>query len=143
MKKNTLSVTLIIPHYQNMFSTFYTLQIIKEVSKAAIDFEVDLLIETAWKTAPRSGILFADVMNNEEWIKRARRENIPHLLLNYYTPDSKDSCIGIDNEKASVEAVNYLIRAGHRRIATITGKLNAQAGIQRLAGFKKPLKQVK
>jgi len=143
MKKNSLSISLIIPQYQNMFSTFYTLEIIKEVSRAAIDFDVDLLIETSWKTSPGSGILFADVINNEEWIKRARKEKIPYLLLNYYTLDSKDNCIGIDNEKASIEAINYLIQAGHSRIATITGKLNAQAGIQRLAGFKKALKAKK
>jgi hypothetical protein len=37
MKKNRLAITLLIPHYQNMFSTFYTLEIIKEVSRAAID----------------------------------------------------------------------------------------------------------
>ncbi len=139
MKKNNLSISLIIPHYHNMFSTYYTLEIIKEVSKSAVDFNVDLLIETAWKVSPGSGILFADVMNNEQWIKRARKAKIPFLLLNYYDPDAKDNCIGIDNEKAAREAVDYLIQAGHARIATITGKLNAQAGIHRLVGFKKAL----
>lgn len=140
MKKNNLSVSLIIPVYQNMFSSFYTLEIIKEVSKTAIGFAVDLLIETAWKASPGSGILFADVMNNEEWIKKARKEKIPYILLNYYDAASGDNCIGINNTKASFEAVNYLIKSGHKRIATITGKLNAQAGRDRLAGFKKAIK---
>lgn len=143
MKKERLTITLLIPRYQNMFSTFYTLEIIKEVSKSAIDFDVDLLIETSWKTSPLSGILFADIMGNEHWIKRARKKNIPYLILNYYEQKSKDNCIGIDNKEASVEAVNYLIKSGHRRIATITGKLNAQAGIHRLEGFKKALRMSK
>lgn len=139
MKKNNLSISLIIPHYHNMFSSYYTLEIIKEVSKSSLDFNVDLLIETAWKASPGSGILFADVMNNEEWIKRAKKQKIPYILLNYYDSDSKDNCIGIDNEKASREAVTYLISAGHSRIATITGKLNAQAGISRLSGYRRAL----
>jgi len=140
MKKNNLAITLIIPYYSNMFSTFYTLEIIKEASKAAIKLGADLLIATAWKNHSSAGVLFADAMDNERWIKKARKEKIPYLLLNYYDAASKDNCIGIDNAKASFEAVNYLIKTGHRRIATITGKLNAQAGRDRLAGFKKAVR---
>jgi LacI family transcriptional regulator len=143
MKKNRLAITLLIPHYQNMFSTFYTLEIIKEVSRAAIDLDVDLLIETAWHAKASSGILFADTMGNEKWIKKARKEKMPYLILNYYDKSARDNCIGIDNEKATFEAVNYLFQAGHRRIATITGKLNAQAGVQRLKGYKKALQAKK
>lgn len=140
MKKNNLTICLAIPHYQNMFSTFYTLEIIKEVSWAAIKFGVDLLVETSARTLVGSGILFADLLGNQRWIKEARAKKIPYLILNYYSPEAKDNCIGIDNIKASVEAVDYLIQAGHRRLAAITGKLNAQAGMQRLEGFKRALK---
>lgn len=140
MKKNHLTVTLIIPYYNNMFSTFYTLEIIKEASKAAIKLNADLLIATSWRDHLSCGILFADALNNERWVKRAKKEKMPFLFLNYYDVTSKDNCIGIDNVKASLEAVNYLINSGHKRIATITGKLNAQAGRDRLAGFKKALK---
>lgn len=140
MKKDRLFISLIIPYYPNMFSTFYTLEIIKEVSQAAIKEDADLLVETNWRMSGISGLLFADMMGNEAAIKRARRRKLPYIILNYYDPKSKDNCIGIDNEKAAREAVDYLIHAGHRCIATIIGKLNAQAGIQRLEGFKKALK---
>jgi DNA-binding LacI/PurR family transcriptional regulator len=143
MKKDRLNLTLLIPHYQNMFSTFYTMEIIKEVSRQAIEQDVDLLIETAWKSPPGCGILFADIMGNEPWIKRARKEKVPYFILNYSAPASKDNTIGIDNEKAGFAAASYLIKAGHCRIATITGKLNAQAGVQRLEGFKNALKAQK
>lgn len=140
MRKNKLTISLIIPRYQNMFSTFYTLEIIKEVSRQAIASGVDLLIETTWRIHSSSGVLFADILGNELGIKKAKRQKLPYLILNYYEPNSKDNCIGIDNEKASFEAVNYLLKAGHQRLATITGKLSAQAGLHRLAGFKKALK---
>lgn len=143
MKKKRLLISLIIPYYHNMFSTFYTLEIIKEASKAAIDLDVDLLLETSWRMSAEpgmSGILFLDMMGNEAFIKKARAKKIPHLILNYYNPDPKDNCIGINNKKAAFEAADYLIQAGHTRIATITGKLNAQAGRQRLEGFEQALK---
>lgn len=123
-----------------MFSSFYTLEIIKEVSRAAINFDVDLLVETNWRISPGSGILFADIIDNAEWIKKAEKGKIPYLILNYYDQESKKNCIGIDNEKASFEAVNYLMLVGHRNIGCITGKLNTQAGKQRLDGFKRAIK---
>ncbi len=140
MEKNGVTVTLIIPRYENMFSTFYTLAVIQEASKAAIEMGVNLTVATSWKDHSSAGVLFADVIRNEKCIDRARKEKIPYILLNYYNKCSKDNCIGIDNEKASFEAVDYLIKSGHRKIATITGKLDAQAGIDRLAGYKKALR---
>ncbi len=139
MRKNRLTIGLIIPYYQRMFSTFYTLEIIKEVSRAASRLDIDLLIDTTWRVSDISGILFVDIVGNELLVKKARKKTIPYIILNYYDKNSVDSCIGIDNEKASFEAVNYLVCAGHKRIATITGKLNVQAGIQRLNGYKRAL----
>lgn len=139
MNKGRITINLIIPHYTNMFSSFYTLEIIKEVSQAAIAAGVDLLIATSWRPDPASGVLFADVMGNENAIRQTRVKKIPYLILNYYAPRSRENCIGIDNRKAAAEAADYLIRAGHKRIAIITGKLNAQAGILRLEGFKDAL----
>ena len=104
-------------------------------------YDVDLLIDTTWRANNISGILFADLMGNESLIKKAKAKKIPYLVLNHYSEETKDNCIGIDNKKAGFEAVNHLIEAGHRCIATITGKLDAQAGIQRLEGFKEALKK--
>ena len=143
MKKDSPTICLVIPHYQNMFSTFYALEIIKEVSKGAIELDVDLLIETTSRMLVASGILFADLMGNEAMIKAARAKKIPYLILNYYSASAKDDCIGIDNQQAGFEAAKYLIQAGHKKLAVITGKLNAQAGRQRLEGFKCALKASK
>jgi len=140
MGKKRETICLLIPRYQNMFSSFYTLEVIKEVSRAAIDLDVDLLVETGWNVSVGSGILFADIIDNAKWIKKAKREKIPYLILNYYNPVSKENCVGIDNEKASFEAVNYLVLVGHRNIGCITGKLNSQTGKERLNGFKRACK---
>ncbi|MBM3246033.1 MAG: LacI family transcriptional regulator [Candidatus Omnitrophica bacterium] len=143
MAKERINLTLIIPHYENMFSTFYTLEIIKEVSKVAIEADVDLLIATSWKTHPARGVLFADMLGNEDGVKKAIDKKIPYLILNYYDSRAKYNCAGIDNHKAAFRVADYLVKAGHRRLAVITGKLNAQAGIQRLEGFQAGLSAAK
>jgi LacI family transcriptional regulator len=39
-----------------------------------------------------------------------------------------------------MEVVDYLVNLGHRNIATIAGKLHAQAGAERLSGYRKGMK---
>lgn len=149
-----ITVGLIIPHYPQMFSTFYTMEVVQGVSKGALSLNVDLLIYIAHKVRGEeekaelkifdphfvNGLLFADIMGNEKLVKEVRAKEIPYIILNYFDKESKDNCIGIDNESASLEVINYLVGLGHRRIATITGKLQAQAGRDRLLGYKKGLK---
>jgi LacI family transcriptional regulator len=149
-----ITVGLIIPHYPQMFSTFYTMEVVQGVSKGALSLNVDLLIHIAHKVRGEeekaelkffdphfvNGLLFADIMGNEKLVKEVRAKEIPYIILNYFDKESKDNCIGIDNESASLEVINYLVGLGHRRIATITGKLQAQAGRDRLLGYKKGLK---
>ncbi|MEK7868043.1 MAG: substrate-binding domain-containing protein, partial [Candidatus Omnitrophota bacterium] len=45
------------------------------------------------------------------------------------------SCVSIDNFNASVDAVNYLIKLGHSKIAAITGDFKTQVAIDRLNGY--------
>lgn len=151
MKKVTLG--LAIPCYPQMFSTFYTMEIIQGISGSILGSNVDILVHIAQKKAKDdlkifdrsavSGILFADHMGNEELIKKAKLKKIPHVILNYYDKKAKHNCIGIDNQSAAKKAVDYLVKQGHKNIAIVTGKLKAQAGKDRLAGYKAGLKKHK
>jgi LacI family transcriptional regulator len=47
--------------------------------------------------------------------------------------------IAVNNEEGGRIAGDYLVSLGHKKIATITGNLNTQAGSQRFEGFKKLL----
>ncbi|TLP48174.1 MULTISPECIES: LacI family DNA-binding transcriptional regulator [Cohaesibacter] len=52
--------------------------------------------------------------------------------------DTNLSHVVIDNEKASMDAVDHLVALGHRRIAHITGPIPAEGmSVRRLSGFKK------
>jgi LacI family transcriptional regulator len=45
----------------------------------------------------------------------------------------------LDNRQAAVEAIDYLIRLGHRRIGYVSGSLDTSTGRERLAGYRDAL----
>lgn len=155
MKKKSLTIGLVIPHYAEMFSTFYAMEIIQGVSKGLLGYrDVELFIHIERPTQSKkesdlpilnkdvvAGILFVDKTGTEKLIRQAKKRKIPFIILNYFNSKSKDNCIGIDNSKAAFDVVDYLVRLGHDKIAIINGELKAQAGEERLSGFKKGLKK--
>ncbi len=61
--------------------------------------------------------------------------NIPYVVVGRPAGTSEMSYVDVDNRSGAHMAVSHLIRLGHRKIATITGPLNTQAGKDRLAGY--------
>lgn len=47
--------------------------------------------------------------------------------------------VGIDNQQAAIDAVNYLISLGHKKIAAITGNDFSPSSIDRLLGYRTAL----
>ncbi|MFH2137083.1 MAG: substrate-binding domain-containing protein [Candidatus Omnitrophota bacterium] len=144
--------TLVVPRFEDIFHSYFAQEIIKGASSAASHINADLLIHItergshddwisacALKPGFSDGIMFADIDQDRSGLNRIISRNIPHLVLNNYF-DGPGNCIGIDNYKATLKIVDYLLRLGHKRIATICGELNTQAGSQRLKGFKDRLK---
>ena len=139
------TVGLIIPRFEGIFHSYYALQVIKGIGGAAERLGVDLLLHiTEGKTAPApsavDGVLFVDINGCEELIDRTLDEGMPAVVLNHYLEDLPVSCVAIDNRAAAERVVDYLARLGHREIATITGDLKTQAGLDRLDGFVKAMK---
>jgi LacI family repressor for deo operon, udp, cdd, tsx, nupC, and nupG len=48
-------------------------------------------------------------------------------------------CVSIDDEQAAVDATEYLLELGHRKIAVITGDMATTSSRQRLRGFRKAI----
>ena len=72
------------------------------------------------------GILFADINGDKATLLKVIAKGIPYLVLNNNFSENIN-CISIDNEKAALEAMEYLIKSGHKKIATIAGDLSTQA----------------
>ncbi len=146
-RKNKKTFVLVIPRFEDIFNSFYAGEIIKGVSVAASRLKIDVLMHITdrenhrtWLDSPLferpmiDGILFADIDNDINVVKRAINRGLPTLVLNNYLKQPVN-CISIDNYQAAIDAVERLVTLGHHRIATIAGEQMTQAGQNRLMGF--------
>ncbi|MFA5060512.1 MAG: substrate-binding domain-containing protein [Candidatus Omnitrophota bacterium] len=150
-KKRNQTFALVVPRFEDIFHSFYAGEIIKGVGLAASRLKVDILMHITdrfdhheWMDSAMmdedyvDGIIFADINNDVTMLRRVINKGMPYVVLNN-TFVEPINCISIDNKKAAIQVVEYLIRMGHKNIATIAGDLSTQAGKQRLEGYKEAL----
>ena len=136
-------VGLIIPRFEGIFHSYYALQVIKGIGTAAESARCDLLLHiTDGKTFPAgvNGAIFLDIYSCEELLDRTIDEGLPVVVLNHYLEDLPVNCVAVDNRTGAERVVDYLARLGHKDVATVTGDLKTQAGLDRLDGFVKAMK---
>jgi len=146
------TIVLAIPYFIDMFSSYYAIEVMKGVGRGMENSQFDLQLHMfdldmgeeiikAHLTAVTNlaGILFADIDGNFKIVNMIKQTKVPYIIMNNLFDDNDTNCIGIDNKSASKEAVEYLIKLGHTRIATITGNLKTQSAIMRLEGYKAAL----
>ena len=144
---------LILPRFEDIFHSFYTGEITKGVNLAASRLNVDFLVHITDRSDHDTwldptlldrkfvdGILFADIDNDLEIVRKAIRQGMPCLVLNN-TIQEPINYIAVNNYKAAMQVVEEFIKLGHRNIATIAGDLSTQAGQARLDGFNDALKK--
>lgn len=139
-KRNNNIIGLVIPRYTDIFHSFYALQILQGVGVAVERMKMDLLLhvtngDSFLNISSVQGVIFSDIIGNEEQVDGVVEAGLPCVIMNYDTKDLPVSCISIDNFNAAVDAVEYLVKLGHSRIATITGALKTQVAIDRLNGY--------
>ena len=81
------------------------------------------------------GIIISSTVIDDPLIPRLLEDQVPFVLVGRYPRDARASYVDADNRAGAQMAVDYLIRLGHRRIATITGPLNMIAGLDRYEGY--------
>jgi LacI family transcriptional regulator len=84
------------------------------------------------------GVLVASTSLDDPLIPNLLRDQIPFVSVGRHT-DKHVHYIDVDNVGGARMAVEHLIRLGHRRIATITGRLDMIAGQDRLEGYRQAL----
>lgn len=141
----TRTIGLIIPRFEGIFHSYYALQVIKGIGSAAERMRCDLLLhisESGANATPvaADGLIFVDLFGCEELLDRTLDQGVPVVVLNHYLQELPVSCVAIDNRTAAERVVEYLAKLGHQDIATITGDLKTQAGLDRLDGFVKAMK---
>jgi LacI family transcriptional regulator len=85
------------------------------------------------------GVVVASTSLDDPLIPNLLRDRIPFVSVGQY-PNGQVHYVDVDNVAGGRMAVEYLIRLGHQRIATITGPLDTSHGQGRLKGYRQALK---
>nr|7FF4_A Chain A, Transcriptional regulator, LacI family [Ruminiclostridium cellulolyticum H10]7FF4_B Chain B, Transcriptional regulator, LacI family [Ruminiclostridium cellulolyticum H10]7FF4_C Chain C, Transcriptional regulator, LacI family [Ruminiclostridium cellulolyticum H10]7FF4_D Chain D, Transcriptional regulator, LacI family [Ruminiclostridium cellulolyticum H10] len=86
-------------------------------------------------------ILFGSDTRDKELVKRILKTGFPLVLIENYFNDINVNDVIINNFSGAVNAVNYLVGLGHRKIAHITGNVNHRAALERLNGYIRALNE--
>lgn len=140
------SLGLIIPGYEGIFYSFYALEIIRGVALSLEKENIDLHLHIFWNkdhfnASLVDGVIFADIVGNEEQLKRLVREETPVVVINRRVDDFPVSYVAVDNFKGAYEATEFLVKHGHKRIAHLAGDLQVQCAGERLDGYKNALEK--
>jgi LacI family transcriptional regulator len=143
--------TLVIPRFEDVFHSFFASEVIKGVTAAASRLKVDILVHITDRVKHQDwlknesivsdlvkGVIFADIDGDKKHLLEFAKINIPYIVMNNYFSEDIN-CISIDNRHAAMDVVEYLVKLGHKRIATIAGDLHTQAGEARLEGYKQAM----
>ncbi|MCY6371038.1 LacI family DNA-binding transcriptional regulator [Clostridium ganghwense] len=76
---------------------------------------------------------------NSEYLSTLENLGIPIVLVDGHVKYSTFSGVFVDNIKGAYEGTEALIKAGHRKVAIITGRMNSKPAKDRLIGYKKAL----
>ena len=83
------------------------------------------------------GAIFLQV-HKDAVIKKVHEQGLPVVLIGRpSSSDTKIAYVDTDNVEGAVQATNYLFKRGCKNVATLTGDIEASAGIDRLEGYKK------
>jgi LacI family transcriptional regulator len=85
------------------------------------------------------GVIVASTSLDDPLIPDLLRDRIPFVSVGQY-PNGRVHYVDVDNVTGGRMAVEHLIRLGHQRIATITGRLDMIHGQDRLEGYRQALK---
>jgi LacI family transcriptional regulator len=85
------------------------------------------------------GVILASASLDDPLITDLLRDRIPFVSVGRH-PNERVHYVDVDNVAGGRMAVEHLIRQGHQRIATITGRLDMAHGQDRLEGYRQALK---
>jgi len=136
---------LIIPGYEGIFHSYYALEIIRGIGFVLEELNIDLYLHIWWQkdnfnSSLVDGVIFADIVGNEEQLERIKKEGLPFVVLNRKMEEDI-SYVAIDNFSGGYRATEFLIKHGHRHIAHIAGDLRVEAALERLNGYKEALRR--
>ncbi|PKM49331.1 MAG: LacI family transcriptional regulator [Firmicutes bacterium HGW-Firmicutes-7] len=151
--QDTSSIGVIIPDIENPFFS----SVIRGISDVAEKNNYNILFFGTNETPAREhsflkivqsqrlkGVIITPISEDDietrDYLIRLNSTGIPVVLVDRNINDTNFDGVFIDNVQSSYEGVESLIKAGHKRIAIITGPINSKPGKERLLGYKNAMK---
>ncbi len=151
LRKRKPTFVLVIPRFEDIFHSYYAGEIIRGASLTVSRLKADLLIHITDRSDHRGwldsslmdrsfidGIIFADIDNDINIVKKAIQQGMPCMVLNNIL-EEPINFVAVDNKKAAFHAVQHFLKLGHNHIATIAGDVSTQAGLWRLEGYREAM----
>jgi LacI family transcriptional regulator len=88
-----------------------------------------------------SGVVIAAASSSGSHIERLLEDGIAVVAIDRRLDGAKIDSVVVDNEAGAFDATAHLIEAGYRRIACVAGPTNVSTSTERLAGYRRALKE--
>jgi len=141
-------IALIVPNLDNS----YVGTIMQGIDRELVLANYDLMLYTShWHRDNESfyvnvlarglpeGLLLVAPLVPGTYLGELRERNIPYVLIDQADATESSCVVDATNWQGAYEATRYLSQLGHTRIVFITGALNVQSAVDRLAGYKAAL----
>ena len=87
------------------------------------------------------GVLLMPCLNEVNIVRKARRYDIPLVLVDSVIFGEECDCVVTDNYASSYAAVKHMISMGHTRIAALTGEDTLYTPIERKKGYEDAMRE--
>ncbi len=86
------------------------------------------------------GVIVASQVLDDPVVDALMKSDLPFILIGRHPDASNVSYVDADNRNGAREVVEYLLRLGYHRVATISGPQNTIVGMDRLEGYREALR---
>ena len=86
-------------------------------------------------------IYLPENLTSDEFLEITANRGIPVVQVDRVIPGISADAVLSDNTESACQAIAYLIRNGHRRIAAISGPTSLQTARERIAGYLRALEE--
>lgn len=151
--QDSLSIGAIIPDIENEFFS----KVISGISEVAEKYHYNIVFLGTDETLSKEhdflkvvesqrlkGVIIAPISESDsrtkDYLLRLEESGVPVVLVDRDVQGAQFDGVFVDNQKGAYDGVTALIRAGHKKIAVITGPETSKPGKERHQGYLQAMK---
>jgi len=150
-KANALGVTFMHPNMTSLTDHPWITLLLDGILSVTTPIHWDLVLLTANSTANFhqvlrnkcdgrcDGLVLLGMSTQPELVDVLKERGLPFVCVNMGNNMEGVTCVDVDNETAAREAINLLLKLGHRRIGLLAGDAKSENSISREVGYRSAL----